>query len=409
MIDQRTPTDVRENVSRAYARAIEKKSPAASCCGGSSCGTAGVASEAAEGADRGYGPELAKVPESAAGSSFGCGNPLAFAGVRRGETVLDLGSGAGRVCFVAAKRVGPRGAVIGVDMNDAMLEVAERNRPVVAERLGHDVVRFVKGRIQDLRLDVAALDARLAATPVTSTAALSELDAALARQRQESPLVADESIDLVVSNCVLNLVREEDKRVLFSEIHRVLKRGGRVAISDIVVDEDLPASMKNDPELWSGCLSGAFREDRFLAAFEEAGFHAIEIESRGDAPWREIDGYEFRSITVTARKGKDGPCWERNQAVVYRGPWKEVLDDDGHRLRRGVRTAVCDKTFRILTDAPYADQTIGIEPYVEIPLEDAAPFSCAGESSVRSPRQTKAGGSAPAVETSDSCGPEGCC
>jgi len=351
--------------------------------------------------------DLSYLPREVIEKDYGCGDPSRF--VEEGDVVLDLGSGAGRVCFVAAKRVGSNGRVIGVDMNDAMLEVAARNRPVVAEALGYDVVRFEKARIQDLRLDVAALDARLAERPIRSAAALAELDAEVERQRRESPLLADESVDLVVSNCVLNLVREEDKNVLFSEIHRVVKRGGRVAISDIVVDEELPEAMKNDPELWSGCLSGAFREDRFLQAFERAGFHGIELESRSDAPWRVVDGYEFRAVTVTARKGKAGPCWERNQAVVYRGPWKEVLDDDGHRLRRGERAAVCDKTYRILTSAPYADQTLAVPPYVEIPLEDATPFSCTGESGVRPASQTKEGGAAASIdEESESCGTD-CC
>ncbi|MFG0319572.1 MAG: methyltransferase domain-containing protein [Planctomycetota bacterium JB042] len=346
------------------------------------------------------------LPAEVVEKDYGCGDPSRF--VREGDVVLDLGSGAGRVCFVAARRVGPNGRVIGVDMNDDMLEVAERNRPIVAERLGYEVCEFRKGRIQDLRLDVARLDARLRERPVAAAADLDALRSEVDAWRRDAPLIADESVDLVVSNCVLNLVREEEKRALFSEIHRVVRRGGRVAISDIVVDEDLPEAMRNDPDLWSGCLSGAFREDLFLRAFEEAGFHAIEIESRGDRPWRVVDGYEFRSLTVTARKGKEGPCLERNQAVVYRGPWREVLDDDGHRLTRGDRIAVCDKTYRILTSAPYADSILGIPPYVEVPLEDAAPFACSPAGARRPAGVTKGEGAPGAVAPPESCGPD-CC
>ena len=119
-------------------------------------------------------------------------------------------------------------------------------------------------------------------------------------------MVPDESVDCVVSNCVLNLVRPGDRRQLFAETFRVLRLGGRAAISDIVSDEDVPEHLQNDPELWSGCVSGAFREDRFLKAFEDAGFYEVQIAARQSEPWRTIEGIEFRSLTVVAHKGKQG-------------------------------------------------------------------------------------------------------
>jgi len=115
---------------------------------------------------------------------------------------------------------------------------------------------------------------------------------------------------------VLNLVRQKDRKALFAELFRVLKRGGRAAISDIVSDKTVPEEMKRDAELWSGCLSGAFREDEFLKAFEDAGFYGIEIDKRAKDPWQTINGIKFRSVTIVAYKGKQGPCLERNQAVV---------------------------------------------------------------------------------------------
>ncbi len=108
------------------------------------------------------------------------------------------------------------------------------------------------------------------------------------------------------SNCVLNLVRAEDKEHLFAEMFRVVRRGGRVAISDIVADEDVPDELKRDPALWSGCIAGAYREDAFLDAFDRAGFYGMEIVKRDERPWRTIQGIEFRSITVVAHKGKAG-------------------------------------------------------------------------------------------------------
>jgi arsenite methyltransferase len=124
--------------------------------------------------------------------------------------------------------------------------------------------------------------------------------------------------------------------------------------------------------------------------FEQAGFHGVEILARQAEPWQVIDGIEFRSMTIRAHKGKQGPCLDRHQAVVYKGPWKVVLDDDGHTLFRGERMAVCDKTYKLYLDpmGPYAGQFLAIDPVSEVPLEEAPTFDCQ-EDQVRSPRVTK--------------------
>lgn len=205
---------------------------------------------------------------------------------------------------------------------------------------------------------------------------------------KQTPLVGNESIDIILSNCVLNLVRSQDKKALFAEMYRVLKKGGRVAVSDIVSDEIVPENLRNDTDLWSGCISGAFQEEEFLQAFEEAGFYGITIEKRDDQPWQTIEGIEFRSATVTARKGKEGQCFERNQAVIYRGPWKRVEDDDHHVLKRGVPIAVCDKTFQIFANTPYREDVILIHPRKSIPLSEAEAFDCQ-PSSERDPSEIK--------------------
>jgi arsenite methyltransferase len=332
---------------------------------------------------------LAAIPDEVIAKDYGCGDPSQH--VRPGETVLDLGSGTGKICFIAAQVVGPAGTVIGVDMTDAMLEVARRNAPLVAERIGYANVSFRRGRIQDLALDLDALDAALRAEPVTDAAGLLRAAALADTLRRERPLVADASVDVVVSNCVLNLVEPRSKRQLFDEIFRVLRRGGRAVISDIVSDEPVPEHLQNDPALWSGCLSGAFTEHGFLAAFEAAGFHGMQILSRDGPPWRVVEGIEFRSVTVAAFKGKQGACWERNQAVIYKGPFREVLDDDGHRMERGRRYAVCDKTFALYGSEPYAGSFERIEPREPVALADAAPFDCA-RTPLRDPRETKGAG-----------------
>jgi len=334
-----------------------------------------------------YDPSLlAAIPREVIERDYGCGDPSRH--VRPGDTVLDLGSGGGKICFIAAQRVGPTGRVVGVDMNDEMLALARSAAPTVAENVGFANVEFRRGRIQDLALDFDRLGSWLNDHPVKSLEDLARLEEERERLRRETPLVASESIDLVVSNCVLNLVREADKGQLIEEIFRVLKPGGRIALSDIVSDELVPEALKQDPELWSGCISGAFQELDLLRRLEEAGFYGIRIDEWAQEPFAVVDGIEFRSLTVTARKGKEGPCLEGGHAVVYRGPWREVLDDDGHRLVRGVRTAVCAKTFRLLTDAPYANETVGIEPREPIPEAERPTFDCA-RTEPRHPRETK--------------------
>src|SRR5207249_9188439 len=123
------------------------------------------------------------------------------------------------------------------------------------------------------------------------------------------------------------------------------KKGGRAVISDIVSDEEVPDEMQNDPELWSGCISGALTETGFLQAFEHAGFYGIQILKRDAQPWRTVQGIEFRSVTVEAFKGQQGECFERNQAVIYRGSFKEVLDYDNHRMERCRPDALSNKIF----------------------------------------------------------------
>ena len=329
---------------------------------------------------------LKVIPQEVIERDYGCGDPSRY--LRDGETVLDLGSGTGKICFIAAQIVGPNGKVIGVDMTDEMLEVARRNSPVVAERIGYANVEFRKGRIQDLALDLELLDRRLKSNPITDAASFLAADQLAEELRVKHPLIASDSVDVVVSSCVLNLVEPKSKPQLFDEIFHVLKKGGRAVISDIVSDEEVPEEMQNDPELWSGCISGALTEEGFLAAFENAGFYGIQILKRDAKPWRTVQGIEFRSVTIEAFKGKQGACFERNQAVIYRGPFKEVLDDDNHRMERGKRYAMCDKTYNLYKKAPYSEFFEFVEPIVDVPIAEAKPFDCS-RTALRHPKETK--------------------
>jgi len=235
---------------------------------------------------------LTVLPAEILERDYGCGDPSRF--VQPGETVLDLGSGGGKICYIASQIVGPSGRVIGVDANENMLALARKYQRQIGDAIGWQNVEFHRGQIQDLATDLEHPGA--------------------------TPMIADESIDVVLSNCVLNLVAEEDRRHLFAEFFRVLRPGGRAAISDIVSDRPVPEGLKHDPELWSGCISGAFAEAAFLAAFRDAGLVTVELVARQEQPWTVVEGIEFRSVTVRAYKplldgvAPSSGCCERGAA-----------------------------------------------------------------------------------------------
>ena len=259
-----------------------------------------------------YNPRfLTLIPEEILERDYGCGDPSQH--IQPGETVLDLGSGAGKICYIAAQVVGAEGRVIGVDMTPEMLNVAEKYRHSIGEQLGYHNVEFHRGRIQDLRTDLNVADAYLRTHPVASLEDFQTFEAVMAEQRAQRPLIADACVDVVVSNCVLNLVQDADKRQLFGEIFRVLRQGGRTVISDIVADEAVPAHLKADPELWSGCVSGAMQEKEFIQAFAAAGFSGMTVLKRDEQPWRTVEGIAFRSMTLAAHKGEPG-----TKALDYR-------------------------------------------------------------------------------------------
>lgn len=206
----------------------------ASCCG-SSCCTSSVDAEDPITSGLYDQVELSELPETAALASLGCGNPTALAELRVGEKVLDLGSGGGIDVLLSAKRVGPTGFVYGLDMTDPMLELAERNR----KEAGIENVQFVKGIIEAIPL-------------------------------------ADNSVNVIISNCVINL--SADKGQVLREAYRVLAPGGRFAVSDIVVQGDLPSALRQDMESWAGCVAGALEEQTYRALLQAAGFVDIDIE-----------------------------------------------------------------------------------------------------------------------------------
>ncbi len=227
-LDVENKENVHEVVREAYGRIAEAQEAAPSCCG----------SQAAVAEAIGYSKDdLEAVPEGA-NLGVGCGNPIAFADPKPGEVVLDLGSGAGFDSFLAARAVGPGGRVIGVDMTDEMLELAREN----ARKSGLDNVEFRKGVIEHLPVD-------------------------------------DESVDIVISNCVINLAT--DKEQVFREARRVLRPGGRMVVSDLVLEKPLPPAVAKSAEAYIGCVAGAMLRPDYIAAIERAGLQDVEVvESR---------------------------------------------------------------------------------------------------------------------------------
>ena len=233
--------DVKEAVRQRYASAALRFSDMgeADCCEAACCGPDPALTRSPEGP--GFGISVYEalaaegLPDTATLASLGCGNPTAVAALAAGETVLDLGSGAGLDVFMSARRVGPTGKVYGLDMTDEMLELANRNR----DELGADNVEFIKGDIEDISLP-------------------------------------DDSVDVIISNCVINL--SVDKPQVFREAHRVLRLGGRFAVTDVITTRDFTEEEQADMAKWSGCIAGALTRDEYVDGLTAAGFRDVEVE-----------------------------------------------------------------------------------------------------------------------------------
>jgi SAM-dependent methyltransferase len=252
------PDRVRDEVREKYAAAALAVAADAGCCGtGTGCGTSACCDTSATPA---FGGELyadadrAALPDAAVTASLGCGTPLAVAELAEGETVLDLGSGGGIDVLLSARRVGPSGKAYGLDMTDEMLELARRN----AAATGATNVEFLRGRIEAIPLP-------------------------------------DGAVDVIISNCVINLSPE--KAAVFREMHRVLRPGGRIGISDVVAEDRLDAAARAERGSHVGCIAGALSESEYVALLQDAGFERPEVRFTHAV----ADG--MHGAIVTARRG----------------------------------------------------------------------------------------------------------
>ena len=235
------------------------------------------------------------IPDDSKKRSYGCGSPVHDADLKEAETVVDLGSGSGVECFIAAEKVGREGKVFGVDMTDDMLRLARSSQEEVVRRLGYDNIVFTKGFLEDIPLP-------------------------------------DSSAHVVISNCVINL--SPDKRQTLQEVFRVLKPGGRLVVSDIVTEGPVPVSIKNDEQFRGECLGGAHMQEDLMAMLSAAGFSEIRLIKR--FPYRQVNETSFFSLTFSAVKS----CAKTAREVIYRGPFGGVFTEDGKLLLKGKKTSI---------------------------------------------------------------------
>lgn len=256
------------------------------------------------------------IPDAVLKVSYGCGTPVGLSTAKAGETVLDIGSGGGIDCFEAARRVGPTGHIIGLDMTDEMLAFARNYAPEVAKNLGYakSNVDFRKGQAEAMPVD-------------------------------------DDSVDLIISNCVINLA--PDKSKVFQEMYRVIRLGGRFTISDIVADQPVPNYLRQDKDKWGDCLSGALPIHDYWDGLRKAGFLGLHLVKLN--PWKVIDGIHFLSVTLTGYKLPKGSSDRDVSFATLAGPFSRVTDEYGQSYIRGIPQPIDHKTIALLQTAPYQE------------------------------------------------------
>jgi arsenite methyltransferase len=266
--------------------------------------------------------DLSHIPSEVMDISYGCGSPVNRANIATGESLVDLGSGGGIDCFIAAKIVGSEGKVTGVDMTENMLANARKNAELVSKNLGYNNIEFKHGFLEAIPMD-------------------------------------DQSADVVTSNCVINL--STDKEEVFREIHRILKPGGRFVIADIISDKSIPQEMRNNRELWGECVSGALTLDEFIGYSKQTQFHGFTLQK--DYLWKTVEGIRFYSYILTAYKPVpvEQSCCPGKVQVIYAGPLHAVTFQN-IQFPMGVPVEVDEDFASVLESNPYREMFNIIDP-----------------------------------------------
>ena len=280
--------------------------------------------------------DLSHIPKEVLEISYGCGSPVGRANLREGEVMLDLGSGGGIDCFIAARHVGKTGRVYGIDMTEEMLGIARKNATLVAENLGYNNIEFRQGYLESIPID-------------------------------------DSSVDLVTSNCVINLSTDKDE--VFGDIHRILKPGGRFMISDIISDKEVPEAMQNNKELWGECVSGALTLNKFLSYAKKNRFQGLRVQK--DYLWKEVEGSKFYSYTIEGCKHvpSENKSFCSSLLATYAGPFESVTFQ-GTVYPVGIAVEINEDTAQLLASHSYTGQIIITNPTTEKPAEPES--SCCG-------------------------------
>ena len=282
--------------------------------------------------------ELSHIPKEVLEISYGCGSPIGKAGLQKGQTVLDLGSGGGIDCFIAAKHVGETGRVYGIDMTEEMLTIARKNATQVVQNLGYNNIDFKHGFLENIPIE-------------------------------------NMSVDLVTSNCVINLSTQKED--VFKEIYRILKPGGRFLIADIISDVDIPEEMQNNKELWGECISGALTLKKFLEHSSKNQFKGLRVKK--DYLWKEVAGIRFYSYIIEGFKVfHEKNSFNRNSFfATYAGPFEKVVFQ-GAEFQLGVTVEIDQNTAKIMSSHSYSGQFIITNPETESLEEKSSETSCCG-------------------------------
>ncbi|MCP5053639.1 MAG: hypothetical protein GY940_41110, partial [bacterium] len=312
-----------------------------------------------------------------------------------GKKALVMGGKIHILNYIALRGVSPGGEVFNCFTDPHQLEKSKALFKQLPQKQSANQ-QFIYTPNADLKTPYSKVEKYLGKNSIDKITDYLQLESYISGMTAKNPLIGDNSVDIVAIDVPNSEITMENFRNLALDAYRILQKGGTFLFSMLVSDEET----LEEGHLCENDL------DIFTTTYK---YHGSRLLGRGEFPHRVIDGKEIRFHNFAAFKGKEGPCMERKQALIYNGPWKEVKDDDGHTFPRGKRVAVCDKTFNVMSKSPYKDQFTYLHPYIEIPLEQATPFPCAAGILYRHPKVTKGVSDDEWTIRDNGCGPEDDC